>query len=155
MSQSFAKIIGPINQNEIFYMGGFINTENFIVTYDISSPDDIFYVFDFDDVTPIAILSAEYYIDEKGASNPNYIKLLDTINKVNINRVYTIGLEFIPNSQVNPIYSYTDNIENWSYPTLFLANIPYTLQNCKSQTITNCNPDPKTPGLYNTKNNLL
>ena len=113
--QNFAKIIGPINQSENFYMGSPNDPYNSILIYRVNKVSgEIDYLFYSSSSYPIAILRAEYYIDAKSDSNPNYIKLLDTINKVNINRVYTIGLEFIPNSPLRKhnlyilmVYSYT------------------------------------------------
>jgi hypothetical protein len=133
MSQQFAKIIGPINQNENFYMGKLYGESNLILKY-VFFGDSIFYNFEFITVgNPIAILSAEYYIDEKNASNPVYIKLRDTINNVYIQDINKGGFVHNPTSD-NIIKSNIGDIQFWSYPTLFLSNIQYTFQNSKSDT---------------------
>jgi hypothetical protein len=145
MSQQFAKIIGPINQGEPFYMGKVSNDNtNQILTYTkLPKLGDIDYSFTNTATnTNVAVLKAEYYIEQNSKDfNPNYIKLYDTINNVYIKYITTAGPFYNPDTALKPIFSYNDDKIIWSYPTLFLANIPYNFENCTNQSIDNCIPD--------------
>ena len=146
--QNFAKIIGPINQSENFYMGLPNDPYNSILTYRVNKVSgEIDYLFYSSSSYPIAILRAEYYIDAKSDSNPNYIKLFDTINSVYIQGIQGLGFVYKPTSPVTPNPIYTNPVINWSYPTLFLANIRYSFQSCSTKTITDCNPGNELPGI--------
>jgi hypothetical protein len=151
MSQQFAKIIGPINQGENFYMGKVIQTDNgnvnVILKYNTIFTSVFNYAFNFPNDptnTNIAILRAEYYFKSTSKDfNPNYIKLYDTINKVYINGVGGLVGSFssdptIPNPE--PIFSSNQDNIIWAYPTLFLANIPYNFLPCSNQSIDKCAP---------------